>query len=293
MNSNLAPDSPRVTAVVLNWCDEEATAGCLRSLQASTCPALSILLVDNGSPDGSGKRLNERFAGIPFLQTGENLGFTGGNNRGIERALEDGAEYVLILNHDTLVEPGAVGALVETARRDAEVGAVAPTVVRMDAPESVWYGGGAFDAKRGFGMHWNGKGPQPNGPREVSFFSGCAVLLRGEALNDVGAFDESYFMYVEDAELSVRLLRSGWKIIHEPAARVRHRVPPRGSKPSPDQIFYRDRNRRRLVRRHLGSADRARFRLWFYPTRAVHVARYLVRGDFPRAGAILRGLGAR
>lgn len=293
MKSNLAADSPRVTAVVLNWCDEEATADCLSSLQESSYPALSILLVDNGSPDGSGALLHERFPGVPFLQTGDNLGFTGGNNRGIERALQDGAEFILVLNNDTRVEPGAIATLVETAQGNDSIGAVAPTVVRMGAPDSVWYGGGAFDTKRGFGMHWNGKGPPAKGPRPVTFFSGCAVLLRREAIADVGGFEESYFMYVEDAELSLRLLRGGWKIIHDPGARIHHRVPARGSEPTPDQIFYRDRNRRRLVREHLGSIGRLRFGIWFYPTRAVHLVRYAATGDFPRVRALLRGLGTR
>lgn len=100
-------------------------------------------------------------------------------------------------------------------------------------------------------------------------------------------------MYVEDAELSVRFLRQGWSIIHDPRARVHHRVPVRGTEPTPDQIFYRDRNRRRLVRAHLGPVERLRFRFWFYPTRAVHLVRYLARGDLFRARAILQGLGTR
>jgi GT2 family glycosyltransferase len=281
-----------VTAVVLNWCDAAATGQCLRSLKASTYPELSLLLVDNGSPDGSGQELEQRFPEVPFLQTGENLGYTGGNNRGIQRALEQGAEYVLVLNHDTLVEAGAIGALVETAEAEERVGAVAPTVVRMDDPEHIWYAGGAFDPKRGLGVHWNGSGggPAAKAPRDVSFFSGCAVLLKGEALREVGLFRESYFLYVEDAELSLRLTRSGWRILHDPRVRVRHRLPPEGTEPSPDQIRYRDRNRRRLARSHMSPGQRAAFTAWFYPTRAVHLARYLLRGDLPRAKAVVRGL---
>ena len=290
-----AGTAPRVAAVVLNWCDAEAAGACVSALEADGYPELRIHLVDNGSPDGSGEALRERFPHLPFLQTGRNLGYTGGNNRGIERALDDGADYVLVLNHDTVLEPGAIRRLVRTAQDDPEAGAVAPTVVHMDDPDHLWYDGGEFDPMRALGIHWNGNGRAPGteGPRPVTFFTGCSVLLRAEALREVGPFEESYFLYVEDAELSVRLARAGWRIVHEPRARVRHRTRSEEAEPTPDQIRYRDRNRRRLARAHLGPGRRAVFGAWFYPTRAVHLARYLVRGDLPRARAILRGLSER
>jgi GT2 family glycosyltransferase len=284
-----------VTVTVLNWCDAPATAACLDSLRASTYPALSILLVDNGSPDGSGDELHRRFPDVGFLQTGENTGYSGGNNRGIRKALDEGADFVFVLNPDTIVDPGTIDSLVEAARSDERVAAVAPTIVRMDDPTKVWYGGGAFDPMRALGVHW----PVPNGrpigsePRPVTFCSGCALLLRAEAIREVGPFEESYFLYVEDAELSVRLTDAGWRLLHDPRARVLHDVPPDSAEPTPDQIRYRDRNRRRLARAHLSLPARARFGAWFYPTRAVHLARYLMRGDLPRVRAILRGLSER
>jgi hypothetical protein len=284
-----------VCVIVLNWCDAPATGACLDSLRNSTYGNLSVLLVDNASPDGSGAELHRRFPDVGFLQTGANLGYAGGNNRGIERALEEGAEFVLVLNPDTIVEPGAVGHLVHTALRDDRIGAVAPTIVRMDDPSRVWYGGGAFDPVRALGVHWNENGPVPATcePRSVTFCTGCALFLRAEAVRDVGAFDERYFLYVEDAELSVRLVRAGWRLLHDPRPLVRHRVGTPGEEPSPDQLRYRDRNRRRLARTHLTPTQRLRFAAWFYPTRAIHLTRYLGRGDLPRVRALLRGLVER
>lgn len=285
-----------MTAVVLNWCDAPATEACVRSLQEDGYPELSILVVDNASPDGSGERLRERLTDVEFLQTGRNLGYSGGNNRGIAEALRADADFVLVLNPDTLIEPGAISLLVAAARGTSGVGAVAPTVVRMDDPGEVWYAGGAFDPMRGLGVHWTepaGGRSRSDAAAEVSFFSGCAVLLAAPVIREVGAFPEDYFLYVEDAELSVRLVRGGWKILHEPRARVRHRVPPDGTSPTPDQIRFRDRNRRRLVRTHQGVLGKAAFAAWFYPTRALHLGRYLVRRDLPRAGAILQGMTER
>ena len=299
MTSSVPTATPRVTVIVLNWCDAPATAACVESLLASTYPALSILIVDNGSPDGSGEELKGLFPQVPYLQTGGNLGYTGGNNRGIRRALDEGADFVLVLNHDTLVDPGAIGSLVEAARTGDRVGAVAPTVVRMEDPESVWYAGGSFDPMRALGVHWNDGGGgftgviAPTEPRPVTFCSGCALLLRADAIREVGAFEESYFLYVEDTELSVRLARAGWQLLHDPRARVLHDVPADDVEPTPDQIRYRDRNRRRLARTHLDLPQRVRFSAWFYPTRGVHLARYLMRGDLRRAGAILRGMSER
>ena len=295
MASTSAPIKPRVTVTVLNWCDAPATAACLDSLRGSTYPHLSILLVDNGSPEGSGDELHRRFPDVPFLQTGENTGYSGGNNRGIQRALEEGADFVFVLNPDTTLDPGTIDSLVDAAMSDDRVGAVAPTVARMDDPSKSWYGGGAFDPMRALGVHWDAEnGPSASAaPRAVTFCSGCALLLRADAIRDVGPFEESYFLYVEDTELSVRLTRSGWKLLHDPRVRVYHDVPPEGAEPSPYQIRYRDRNRRRLARTHFGLAQRARFSAWFYATRAIHLARYLVRGDLPRAGAILRGMSER
>jgi len=158
VTSSVPTTTPRVTVIVLNWCDAPATAACVESLLASTYPALSILIVDNRSPDGSGEELKGRFPQVPYIQTGGNLGYTSGNNRGIRRALDEGADFALVLNHDTLVDPGAIGSLVEAARTGDRVGAVAPTVVRMEDPESVWYAGGSVDPMRALGVHWNDGG---------------------------------------------------------------------------------------------------------------------------------------
>lgn len=287
--------------MVLNWCDADATTTCIESLAGSRYPDLSLLVVDNGSPDRSGEVLQRRHPEVPFLQTGANLGYTGGNNRGIAHALQTGADYVFVVNNDTWVHPDAMGILVDAARSRPRVGAVAPTIVRMDAPHRLWYGGGAFDVKRALGIHWNGTistdgalPPAASTPaRPVTFFTGCAVLLDGAALRAVGAFEESYFLYVEDAELSVRLVRSGWEILHAPEARVEHRVEAEGRDPEPYQIRFRDRNRRRLARTHFTAMERLAFAAWFYPTRLVHLIRYLALGDVRRAGAIVRGMGER
>jgi hypothetical protein len=287
--------TPSVTAIVLNWCGEDVTRACLQSLLVADYPSLTILLVDNGSPDGSGERLHAAFPGVAYLQTGANLGYTGGNNRGLRWAMDGGADYVLVLNNDTVVEPAAVTRLVKAASGGARVGAVSPKILHFGAPDRIWFGGGAMSRVRGLGLHER-RGehdiPMADEPvRDITFATGCCCLLSADALRTVGGFADDFFAYVEDVELSLRLARAGYRILYQPAARVLHRVPLHdGAAPTPFQVFHRDRNRRRLVRRHYGWRDRLLFAAWFYPSRLVPLARYVVSGDWERAGALWRGM---
>ena len=293
-----------VYVVVLNWNGERDTAACLDSFLCQRGVQTEILLVDNASTDGSGERLRERYSSISYLQTGANLGYTGGNNCGIAWALARGAAWILVVNNDTVADPDCVQRLLAAAASDERLAAVAPLIVRCDDPARVWFAGGRFDQVRAVGVHENEGalasavtadilGGQHQAWRPCTFLTGCCLLLRSSALQEVGGFRDDFFAYCEDLELSLRLLRAKWRIAWVPAARIAHRVPPRDAEATPAQIFLRDRNRRRLVRLHYALGWRLAFALWFWPTRMVHVARYLVRGEGVRARAILRGMRAR
>lgn len=282
---------PTVMVIVLNWCGEDATVACIESLERSTYSALSILLIDNASPDGSGDRLHARFPHTPYLQTGSNLGYAGGNNRGFERALATNADYVVVLNYDTVVDDACISALVQTAE-ETGVALVAPKILYYDAPNVVWYAGGDFSPMRALGFHRReGLADTVDAGRAepISFATGCCFLIRADVLRQVGGFDESYFAYVEDVELSVRLARAGFQMLVEPNARVLHRIPVGRTRESPFQIRQRDRNRRRLARRHFGPAQRMAFAAWFYPTRAIYFGRFVLRAAWPEAMATLVG----
>jgi GT2 family glycosyltransferase len=284
-------NTPGVVAVVLNWCGESDTIACIESLRRSTYDTLEILLVDNASPDGSGERLHARFAELPYLQTNENLGYAGGNNRAFEWLLDGNAPgYILVLNNDTIVDAECVGALVRAAERSTAA-IVAPKIVYFDDPTRIWYAGGDFSPRRALGVHRReGDADDPSLTAcAVSFVTGCCFLIRSEVLRAVGGFDESYFAYVEDAELSVRMNAAGHSMWFEPAARLEHRIPIGRPKDTPFQIRQRDRNRRRLVRTHYDLARRLGFATWFYPTRIMHLMQYLATASWPEARAIVAG----
>jgi GT2 family glycosyltransferase len=278
-------------AIVLNWCGEEDTAACVASLKSSTHEHLTVLLVDNASPDGSGARLHARFPNVPFLQTGSNLGYTGGNNAGIRWALEQQADFILVINNDATVDPHCIATLVRVAEARPDAAVVAPQIMYFDAPEKIWFGGGVFSRMRALGLHREPRNGGRTGATHepITFFTGCCFLARADAMAATGGFDDSFFAYVEDAELSLRLVRSGYSLLYVPAARAYHRVPLTAAPTAPYQIRLRDRNRRRLVSRHYGLGDRLRFAAWFYPSRLLHAARYALTGNLERLRAQLDG----
>ena len=299
----VAVHADRVTVIVLNWNCERDTAACLDSFLAQRGVHVELLLVDNASSDGSGERLRQRYPTVSFLQTGDNLGYSGGNNRGIEWALARQADWVVVANNDTVANPDCVRALLAVATSQPRLAAVAPLIVRHDDPSRVWFAGGRFDRIRAVGVHEHENKsvgdlrPGVASPgvawRECSFLTGCCLLLRPAALRDVGKFQNDFFAYGEDVELCLRLAKAGWRIAWTADACLAHRVPPHGALPTAEQIRLRDRNRRRLVRLHYSRAWRLAFALWFWPTRIVHLGRYLLRGDRVRARAIVRGMFER
>lgn len=294
----------RVVVIILNWNAEQDTAACLDSFLQQRGVHTEILLVDNASGDGSGARLHRRYPSVNYLQAGENLGYSGGNNRGLEWALARDAEWVMVVNNDTVAEPDCTRLLLAAAAGEPRLAAVAPLIVRHDDPERVWFAGGRFDRVRGIGVHAHEGAavetvvPTPESGadgawRACTFVTGCCLLLRPAALRDVGKFANDFFSYGEDVELCLRLSRAGWLVGWAPGARLAHRVPARGAPPTPAQIRLRDRNRRRMVRRHYRAGWRLAFALWFWPTRLIHLARYALRGDWTRVGAIVAGLRER
>ena len=169
---------------------------------------------------------------------------------------------------------------------------VAPKILYYDAPNVVWYAGGDFSPMRALGFHRREgmADTRTAGQAEpISFATGCCFLIRADVLRQVGGFDESYFAYVEDVELSVRIAHAGFRMLVEPNARVLHRIPLGQPPASPFQIRQRDRNRRRLARTHLRPAQRMAFAAWFYSTRAIHFGRFVLRAAWPEAMATLVG----
>lgn len=288
---------PRALAVVLNWCAAEDTIACVLSLEADRSAKFDILIVDNASPDGSGPLLEVRFPQHAFLQTGQNVGYAGGNLRATDWALERGYDYILIINDDAEVTNGCVGKLIETLESNPDAAAAAPTILHHGT-DIIWFAGGEFAAFKAMGTHSDfgsrmNSGASANPPHEVGFLSGCVLLLRASVVRELGGFRAEFFAYVEDLELSLRYRKSGWSLIHVPAAIASHKVPIPTPSDGPFAIRLRDKNRRRLAALHYGWPMRLLFATWFYPTRLIHWARFKAAADHERASAIVRGATER
>lgn len=267
----------RVIAVVLSWNGREDTLACLRSLEGED---VEVIVVDNASEDGTA----EAVTGVELIRNERNLGYAGGMNVGIRRALERGADAVLLLNNDVEVEPGAIAALADAL--DA-AGGVCPVIVFADQPERVWYAGASFDPRRGYnGRH---RTDRPAGVVATDRVCGAAVLLPREALDRVGLFDEALFAYAEDTDWSLRASAAGLPLLVAPVSRMRHKVSAStGGEGSESALYYGTRNGLAVAERH---APLGRLGTW--RRRSVillaHAAQALLARRPARIGAVLQG----
>jgi len=199
----------RVAVVVLNWNGAPDTIRCLASLHGLSSPPASIVVVDNGSTDDSVRKIRTACPKITLIETGENLGFAAGCNVGIRYVFQQDPEYVWLLNNDTVVAPAALAAMVESAQTCKDVGAVGSVLRFMSEPNRIQtWGGGWHHPFLGTGINWT----RPVPSRWVRYLVGASILLRTEALREVGLLDERFFMYREDTDLCVRLQKAGWSL---------------------------------------------------------------------------------
>ncbi len=236
-----------VAAVILSYNGREDTLACVESLGRSEWDRTTTIVVDNGSSDGSADAVRNAHPDAVVVETGTNLGFAEGNNVGIRRALELGADHVLLLNNDTLLAPDAIGLLVEEARHHPRAAALCPLILFADPPDAIWYAGAVHDPRRWHNGRQAGYGEPDTGqfavPAPTERLSGAAVLLPRAALEDVGLLDADLFLHVEDTEWSLRMRRRGWEIWLVPAARVVHKVSvASGGEHSPTIAYYAARN---------------------------------------------------
>lgn len=231
-----------VYVVILNWNRCQDTLDCLKSVLAMQPKAARVILVDNASSDGTPQTVAERFPQVRLLLNQTNLGFAGGMNVGIRAALEAGAEYLLLLNNDTVVAPDLLGRLLAVAAESDQVGIVAPKIYFAEPSDRIWFAGAM--RRRWFpGFSFPGYG-QPDAPRynqrrEVDYATGCGMLVPSRILHEIGLFDEcTFFMYHEDLDLSERVRRAGYRIVYEPQARMWHRESASTAPLSPVKWYY-------------------------------------------------------
>ena len=242
------PDSPLVSVIVVNWNGRDVLTGCLTSLAAQNFGDFEVIVVDNGSTDGSLELLNSSPLPIRLIRNTENKGFCGANNQGIDSAL---GKYVALLNNDAEAHAGWLAALVQAIERGdgSPCGMVASKILlfddrkRIDKVGHLIYPDGQ-NRGRGSGEIDSG---QYDDFGETLWPDGCAALYSAEMLRQIGGFDEDFFAYADDAELGLRGRIAGWRAVYEPKAVVYHRGGATLGRYSAKRLFLIERNRIWLV----------------------------------------------
>jgi GT2 family glycosyltransferase len=283
---------PRVAAIALDYNGRDVTLQALASLTAQDYPACDVVVVDNGSTDGSAAAIRAAYPQVTVVRSEQNLGPSGGGNLGFRWALERGYDYALILNNDIEVAPDFVRRLVEAAESDPKIGIVGPKAYYYWQRDTLWSAGGrlrfaeAVTSERGMGLVDRG---QFDVDADVEYVNGCAMLVKRRVFEEVGLWDPSYQLCFEDADFSLRARRAGWRIRYAHRARLWHMVSTSTGGYVPAKTFHSARSTALFVRRFATPWQRFTARLMM--TLAVPVAflRELPRGNQAAALAKIRG----
>ncbi len=243
---------PLVITVILNTNRREDTLACLISLAQSDYPNHSIIVLDNASTDGSIEAIQTTFPTVQVISLTENRGYAGNNNVGIEQAITQGADWVFVLNEDTILNPDCLSKLIEVGESDPKTGIVGPLVYHYDEPNVIQSAGGHLN------RYWEGSHIGQNetdqgqfiDPHPVDWISGCAILVRRRVIEQVGMLDERFFYYWEETEWCLRTTKNGWQIIHVPQAKIWHKGVQRDYRPKPSVSYYATRNRFLMLAKH-------------------------------------------
>lgn len=255
----------KVFVVILSWQRANDTIDCINSLLKSKVDGieLEVVVVDNGSKDESVEELKKlktkEIKNLKIIENKENLGFAGGNNVGIRYALKYGADYVMVLNNDTEVDKDLLSNLVSFMEKNASAGVASPKVYfypgfefhkdrykKEDLGRVIWYAGGDVDWRNVYGTNCGvdevDKG-QYDETRETGFVTGACMFVKVKTLKKVGLFDERYYLYLEDADLSMRIKKSGLKVLYVPYAHLWHKVSQSSAIGSDLNDYFITRNR--------------------------------------------------
>jgi hypothetical protein len=223
--------------VTVNWNQPKLTFECIQSLRANNDLPFSLVIVDNGSTDGSVDVLRD-IQPDKLIVNQTNLGFASGFNAGIKYALSQGADYVFMVNNDTISEPKMLDTLIGTAMRlDAEI--ASPAIFYASAPDQIWSAGGKISTLLSAPLDGHSRNkPLPTKPVQRDFFSGCALLIDKIAFEKIGFFDENFFLYYEDLDFLMRAKIKGISTWLIPEARLLHHVSGSITRTSNEAFFF-------------------------------------------------------
>jgi GT2 family glycosyltransferase len=277
--------------VLVNYNGLDDTLACLGSLRRQTGVAVTPFVVDNGSTSPEGRVIAERFPEAIVIETGQNLGFAGGNNVALRRAIAEGFPFVMLLNNDTeITQSDALSRLVEVAQ-GATRAAVGAKIVYASEPSIVWYAGGLVDLDRGETEHVGvgALASTRSGVVATGFITGCALLASASVWKEVGELPEGYFLYFEDVDWSLRARSAGVELLVDLDAVIEHKISRSTRRTGPLDFYYLTRNRIELSKRWAGRRQHARVLARSLARAGWLVMHDLVHRDLRRARLTARG----
>jgi GT2 family glycosyltransferase len=288
---------PLIYIILINYNGYRDTIECIQSLSKINYKNFKIIIVDNASTNNSLDYLNEYIENCIIIQSKENLGFAGGNNLGIEYAIKNGAEYVLLLNNDTIVEHNFLNKMTETFNISKNIGVVGCKIKYYEQKNRIWYGGGRINWFKFIGEHYGmreiDKG-QYDGKYEIEFMTGCCMLISREVIKKVGLLANEYFMYFEDVDYCVKVKDGGFRIYYNPEAVIYHKVGiASGGEESSFSIKWCTRNRIIFMNKYenrIGKLYVVISKIFFYSTRCIKYLQYVLKGQKNKSNALIEGI---
>lgn len=295
--------SKKVAVILINWNSYDLTRDTLNSFRKVTYLDLDIIVVDNGSTDGSGDRLEVEFPELIMIKSSSNTGFTGGNNIGFQYAIAQGYPYAMMLNNDVEVESDFLEPLVYALDENKRLGAVQPLIYFHHDKEVIWNAGSVRNSWTGetITLDYNVRdsGLERRWIRkQVDWLTGCALLVRTDILKEIGLLKEDFFIYYEDVELSFRIRKAGFDLSYEPSSVIYHKAgmssktAEKGAEGylNPTVHYFNARNRIWILRRytkHLFIPSVIMYQLGYFLVVSLY---FILRGRFTKLGAWLRGI---
>lgn len=243
----MSDKAPVVAIIILTWNQRDLTLDCLASVDLMRYPTecLRVVVVDNGSSDGTIAAVKTRFPSVIVVENGENLGFAEGNNAGLRSVLAEPAEYIMLLNNDTVVDVQMLAQLIAVMESRPDVGIVGPKMLYFDPPDVIWSAGSQLGRLPWISRHLQSNQRDTGSlepPRPVDFICGCGILLRRAVIDQIGLLDARFFIYYEETDWCLRAHHAGWRILYVPSARLWHRVSQAMGATSPATDYYMNRN---------------------------------------------------
>lgn len=270
---------PLVYIILVNYNAKEHTIECLESIKNIAYNNYKVILVDNDSEDKDFEFIKKTYKDTMIILNNDNYGFAGGNNIAIKYAVENNAKYILLLNNDTIVKKDFLNSLVDGMKKNDNIGIAVSKILYYSDRDTIWYGGGDINYIKGnsivHGLNEIDKG-QFDKSRLCTFATGCCMLINTNILDKVGMMDESYFLYYEDADYSMKISKEGYKILYCPESVIYHKESVATKKFSYNYQYYFAKNRLLFIKKNFS----IRSKLSSYPITIMWLFFKIIKGEF-------------